>query len=425
MIFAAYKKLDNQFAPSELAPIYYWMGIIRLIGAPAIGSAIFVLWRLGLLNFDPLFILIAVLPLYFCLAFAIWVASRIYNISSPFLLYFEFFVDFIAITVSIYSSGGTHTEFIFLYIITIIPATLVSFRAALGVTVFSVLASIAFAMSPYLDIASAFYDPRFGLDNEKIIHLTIFILLIVMVAFQGYMYMSRIRKANYEIMRVKDEFLFRTVHDLRSPFATIRWIVEKYSLPEYRAKYPGLEGDINLIESINVRILHLLQDLSLVVRGEQAGLVLKKDKVNISVLVRDVLQEKTGTISARRVRVNYPPPEYTPYVFADEQAIKEVLSNIIDNAIVYNKEGGEITIGHTEKGNMIITTIQDTGRGISQNDLKKLFQLYFRGDSSVDIPGTGLGLYLVKKLVEKMNGTVAIASQEGQGTTVSISLPVA
>jgi signal transduction histidine kinase len=122
----------------------------------------------------------------------------------------------------------------------------------------------------------------------------------------------------------------------------------------------------------------------------------------------------------------YDPAVDLPNVFADAERIKEVMINLVGNAIKYMGGPGTITITHEREGNNIITHIADTGLGISEEAQKELFKKFYRvqTDKTKDISGTGLGLFIVKEIIEKMNGTMFVVSQEGKGSTFSFSLPV-
>ena len=111
-------------------------------------------------------------------------------------------------------------------------------------------------------------------------------------------------------------------------------------------------------------------------------------------------------------------------VLADRERTKEVFNNLIDNAIKYNKTGGSIAITHETDGDFLKTTLRDTGAGIQAENIPKLFTPYFRADGK-GIVGTGLGLYIVKTLVEKMGGSISAESSPGQGAAFHIFLPIA
>jgi len=109
---------------------------------------------------------------------------------------------------------------------------------------------------------------------------------------------------------------------------------------------------------------------------------------------------------------------------ADPAKLKEVITNFVSNGIKYNNEGGWVKVSHEINDKEVITHFEDNGFGISEKEQKQLFQKFFRADIGriKSIEGTGLGLFITKELVEKMEGRVWFKSQEGKGTTFSFSL---
>jgi signal transduction histidine kinase len=126
--------------------------------------------------------------------------------------------------------------------------------------------------------------------------------------------------------------------------------------------------------------------------------------------------------------MTYQPPTDLPHVLADADRIKEVVVNLVGNAIKYMGGAGNIAVSHevTADGH-VVTHIADTGLGISKEAQEKLFQKFYRvqTDKTKEITGTGLGLFIVKEIVEKMNGTIWATSEEGKGSVFSFSLPIA
>ena len=115
------------------------------------------------------------------------------------------------------------------------------------------------------------------------------------------------------------------------------------------------------------------------------------------------------------------------FAFGDPQHLQRVFINLLSNAIKYTPDGGSIRVGLQRDGGMVRATVSDTGSGIPKEDLPKLFQEFYRANDPVNqqVRGTGLGLALVKRIVEAHEGTIAVASEHGKGTTVTLHLPVA
>jgi signal transduction histidine kinase len=116
-----------------------------------------------------------------------------------------------------------------------------------------------------------------------------------------------------------------------------------------------------------------------------------------------------------------------PVVMSDPAKLREVITNLVSNSTKYNVPGGKVTVSHEVRNNHLYTSVADTGIGIKREEKANLFKKFWRSeDLSVrSQPGTGLGLFIVRELVERMGGRVEIESEEGKGTTVSFSLPLA
>lgn len=233
-----------------------------------------------------------------------------------------------------------------------------------------------------------------------------------------------LRKKEHEMIKLKDDFLFRTIHDLRSPTTIIRLALdlrpEDGTLTDIDR--PKLQKGIDMIQEANARIMRLVEDLLKIAKGENADTVLKKERVDLGHLVKKTLDALSVIRRSRKITANYEPPTEKVYVMADPDALKEIFDNLINNAIKYNNNGGSITIGHAVAGDSHVVFVQDTGIGIAPESATKLFTPYFRAVGN-EIPGTGLGLYIVKKLLEKMNGDIRVESTLGQGAKFTVSLP--
>src|SRR4029077_1653685 len=120
-----------------------------------------------------------------------------------------------------------------------------------------------------------------------------------------------------------------------------------------------------------------------------------------------------------------PPPDGADVVWADEEAIGQILDNLVDNALKYTPAGGSIRVRwHTDDGQVVLE-VKDTGIGIPERDLPRIFERFYRVDKarSRELGGTGLGLSIVKHLVQAMHGTVRASSRLGRGTTFEVRLP--
>lgn len=171
---------------------------------------------------------------------------------------------------------------------------------------------------------------------------------------------------------------------------------------------------------------HLVQNLLDLGRIE-AEVGLKLDMVSAADIVNEVadnlqLQAKQRSIDLRVVA----PSQNIPFISADKALLKQALHNLVDNAVQFNNQGGEIWVRYGIEGDQIIFEVEDTGIGISPVDQQRLFEKFYRIESrdKGKQSGTGLGLAIVKSIAEQHGGKVWVESELGQGSIFYLSLPV-
>src|SRR3989338_8016133 len=144
-------------------------------------------------------------------------------------------------------------------------------------------------------------------------------------------------------------------------------------------------------------------------------------------LVLKVLTTLKAKSDSRGVAVRTTLPDELPAVAADAEKIELALETLVDNAVSYPQSGGEVHITAAIEGKFLRITVQDNGVGIPKSQLPNIYSKFFRGDNVVRMQtdGSGLGLYIAKNIVEKHGGVMTLTSEEGAGTTVSFTVPLA
>jgi signal transduction histidine kinase len=172
------------------------------------------------------------------------------------------------------------------------------------------------------------------------------------------------------------------------------------------------------------RIEALIKDLLDLERIEQR-VGLKLSKCDLADITRTAVMELTLTALQRQQKLMYDDLATSFYVRGDPQRLYQVVSNLVSNAIKYTQAGGEVTVTVRDQEEQIRLDVRDTGPGISPEAQARIFERFYRAPSvAADDRGTGLGLALVKSIVEQHGGRVWVASVVGQGSTFSVSLPV-
>jgi PAS domain S-box-containing protein len=225
-----------------------------------------------------------------------------------------------------------------------------------------------------------------------------------------------------QLEKVKEDFTYRIVHDLRSPLTVIKSMLgDKDMMKKFQSK--GLKEGYSLLNDATKQMLDMVSDL--LVKSQPQKIETSAKKVAITDIIKDIVRTLKPVASEREVKCEYLPAVNLPMVSVkDVDHTKEIFTNLINNAIKYNKIGGSITITHEIIGQFLKTNIKDEGVGISDVNLKKISTPYARFNEKEGASGTGLGLYIVKNLVEESLGKLEITSKEGSGSTFSVYLPI-
>jgi len=229
------------------------------------------------------------------------------------------------------------------------------------------------------------------------------------------------------LQELRNEFVHIVTHELRAPITAIKYAAALLK--------DGTVGTLNeetkkLVEPIWVssnHLVNLVNDLLEVATSEAGKLRIAIERIALAPIVQEVCEELRSFAGERHVELKYDAPAGAaplPLVFADTTRVKQVLMNFVSNGIKYNRADGTVTIHHEMTPTEIITHVTDTGKGMSAEEQAHLFEKFYRSaGNDKKIEGTGLGLFIAKDLIEKMGGTVSVASTLGEGTTFSFSLP--
>lgn len=218
-------------------------------------------------------------------------------------------------------------------------------------------------------------------------------------------------------LKLKDEFVFIATHDLATPVTSIAGfsaIIKKRGdkLP------PALRADLDAIGEASNRLKVLVNDLLQVARSDSGTIKVDLVKVDLGEILTAAVKQAQPMAAEKQVTVKLNLAADNT-IQADPKKLAEIVENLISNGIKYNKEGGSLTITTTTKDNHLVAEFSDTGLGIDAKEQAKVFTKFFRSEEAVirQRPGTGLGLFVVRMLTEKMGGKISFKSVEGQGTT--------
>jgi len=222
--------------------------------------------------------------------------------------------------------------------------------------------------------------------------------------------------------RVRQEFLSNVSHELRTPLTAILAFVETLETSAIEDQ-ESAKHFLSIIRKSALRMNTLIGDILELSAIEAGNVKVRAEEVALAPLVAEVISALAAQAEARAIIVvNEVPPDVI--VFADARRLEQMLTNLIDNAIKFNREAGKVTVSF-ERGARDRILIVDTGEGIPAQYLDRLFERFYRVDRarSRDMGGTGLGLAIVKHLARAHGGEVTVTSELGKGSIFTIELP--
>ena len=221
---------------------------------------------------------------------------------------------------------------------------------------------------------------------------------------------------------IRQEFLSNVSHELRTPLTSIRALAETLENGAIE-DHKNNRRFLSIIQKNADRMHHLIDDILELSAIEAGNVKVKPEIIQLYPLVEDVIASLSASAAARKITVN-DLVDQKAEVFADPHRLVQMLTNLVDNAIKFNREGGTVTIRH-ESDRTDRIRVEDSGEGIPAHHLDRLFERFYRVDRarSRELGGTGLGLAIVKHLARAHGGEVIVESRFGDGSQFTIELP--
>ncbi len=227
--------------------------------------------------------------------------------------------------------------------------------------------------------------------------------------------------------KVKTEFASLVSHQLRTPFSTINWYIELLLSGDAGKLSPKQTDYLNEVYQASKRMVdldNLLLNSSRIEMGLSTG---DTEQVNIVSLAEVILKERRLESRQKKLTIRKKFDKNIPLIRADSKQLFMIFQNLLSNAIKYTPQGGKITLGIACKKSIVSITVADTGIGIPEGDQSKIFSRFFRAENAKaeQQEGVGgLGLYILKAIVDQMDGKIWFESQEHRGTTFHITFPL-
>lgn len=222
---------------------------------------------------------------------------------------------------------------------------------------------------------------------------------------------------------VRQEFVANASHELKTPLASISACVE--TLIDGASEDPeACRHFLGIVSEQAARLARLVQDLLTLTRLESAAQELELEPVSLAEVVETVRQRHTQNANRKRIELRFGPGPEGVTLFAETEAVEQILDNLLDNAIKYTNDEGTVELRWRIDNDFCVVDVEDTGIGIPQTQLSRVFERFYRVDRarSRELGGTGLGLSIVKHMAQAIGGTVSVTSRVGRGTVFSVRM---
>jgi two-component system, OmpR family, phosphate regulon sensor histidine kinase PhoR len=229
-----------------------------------------------------------------------------------------------------------------------------------------------------------------------------------------------------QLDQIRREFVANVSHELRTPLSILHGYIEVL-LDEPETSRDELTRILSIMERHSKRLQGLVNDLLSLAQLESSQAKLELSVVRVDELFNNLIRDWKEKLAAKNLKVIVDLPSETLTLRANGTRLEEVLHNLLDNAVKFSRENGQIHLRATRRGSEMVLSVADDGLGIGKEHLPRIFERFYRADKarSRELGGTGLGLAIVKHIAQLHGGGVEAESELGRGTTIRVVLPEA
>lgn len=225
-----------------------------------------------------------------------------------------------------------------------------------------------------------------------------------------------------ELNELQRQFVSMVSHEFRTPLAIIDASARRLDKRKEKASSEDIDKRTTKIKNAVHRMLNLIEDTLLVAKVDNGKLSISPKDMNLQDLIEQCCENQNEIATSHYISYNL---DNLPQNFVgDKGALTQVITNLLSNAVKYSPDCFAIEVDGWVEGSDVLISVRDYGLGMDEEDVTQLFNRFFRAKTSTGIPGTGIGLNLVRTLVEKHDGEISVTSEQGEGSTFTVRLPM-
>lgn len=273
-------------------------------------------------------------------------------------------------------------------------------------------------------VGSYLLSARFIVESEVaaliVISVSAVILIIGSFIIHGFNQVA-------EASRIKSEFIAIVSHQLRSPLSIFKWAIDALARGGVGRGGAEADGSIKILRENAEKMIQMVNMLLDASRIDSGRLILRRDPVRLDAVAADIIKSLASYALASNIGIDFVSPPALPPVKGDEERVRMVVTNLIDNAIRYSLPGGRIAVSIAPHGSSFLECkVSDSGVGIPADEQRLVFQKFFRASSGKarHADGSGLGLYIARSFITALGGDMGFKSRNHSGTTFWFRLPV-
>lgn len=381
---------------------------------------------------------LAILNLLYQVLF--WIIKEFSFTSEIIILHIHIVIDLICLTLIVHFSGGIENPIYLFYIFHIvISSILFSKYSPFMIATLVIILFYSLVYLEFKEIVPHYCLYEISIHNSQLAVILILIVFFITVYVTEYICTTFMRiyrdskriidKQNKQLIEAdknKTRFFQFASHELKSPVIAIKSTLDGVTKSSADSLDPKV---LDLLKRASIRsaqLLTILKELLELSQKRNVKPILENEQININKILDDTIEREKTSAEQKKIKLNLNLTNNSISTCGKQEDFEKVFSNLINNAIRYSPNGSEVEITIKSENNDIIFEVNDNGIGIPKEDIPKIFEEFYRSESAKKAVnfGTGLGLSLVKQIVENYNGTISVTSKVDHGSTFKVSIPI-